>query len=149
MAAGADFGWNQVSAERSTYNELLGAGKFRLIKDRAIRDLIQSYYTFYEDATNRVEERETEYPDLTYKLVPRQIRFSGLEFVTDSEVMENLAGDQLWPLAENAKQSISTDLLISELNFARFINATALNLSEKAEALIGALKIYQQEIKSS
>ena len=70
VISGADFGWNQGLARRATYDNLLGSGKLAIIEDSNIRSLIADYYRYYQDSHNRIDERETEYPALSYQLVP-------------------------------------------------------------------------------
>ena len=68
---GAQYGWNQYGTRRTTFDELLGSGAFSLIRGTELRESISSYYTAHLTAQNRIDERETEYPHISYRLVPR------------------------------------------------------------------------------
>ena len=52
---GANRGWNQTEARRTTFNELLGSGKFILIRDAEIRVKIADYYDLDEGAHQRID----------------------------------------------------------------------------------------------
>ena len=71
VVVGANYGWNQAAAIRATYDDLLSSGNFGRINNHRLRVLITDYYNQFDDGGRRIEERETEYPNLTYKLIPR------------------------------------------------------------------------------
>lgn len=48
IVIGANFGWNQSKVERSTFDQLLGSGEFRVIENAELRRIIANYYTDWE-----------------------------------------------------------------------------------------------------
>ncbi len=106
------YGWNQARARRTTLDEVLGSGKFGLIRDAALRVKISEYYDFDLSVSNRINERETEYPSLAYRLVPRS---------TEGEVETNLSDAQKQRLVDRIFDSPLQDHVVGEINFSRFV----------------------------
>ena len=148
IIGGADFGWNQGLARRSTYDNLLESGKLGIIADSSIRAQISDYYRYYQDSHNRIDERETHYPALSYQLVPRSISTTQNQGVVwELEVESNLSDSQLNELVELVQKSTIRDHVIAELNLARFIRGIELNLQGRAESLTSLLQEYQTSIQ--
>ena len=105
------YGWNQARARRTTLDEVLGSGKFGLIRDAAMRVKISEYYDFDLTVNNRINERETEYPSLAYRLVPRS---------TEDEVEKNLSDAQKQRVVDRIFDSPLRDHVVGEINFSRF-----------------------------
>jgi len=148
IIVGADFGWNQGLAERATYDDLLGSGKLGIIEDPNIRFRIATYYGDFEDSHNRIEERETAYPDLSYQLVPRGI--SNIErpgLVLERELESSLSEAQLNELVAMAQASPIKDYVTAEINLARFIHAVSLDLQGQALSLTQLLEDYRTAIQ--
>ena len=55
---GANYGWNQGRANRATYDDLLGSGKFGIIGDQEVRLLIADYYQQFELPTTTKNMRK-------------------------------------------------------------------------------------------
>ena len=148
IIGGADFGWNQGLAQRSTYDNLLESGKLGIIADSNIRSQISDYYRYYQDSHNRIDERETDYPELSYQLVPRRISTGPNEGVVwELEVESSLSDTQLNGLVELVQDSSIRDHVTAELNLARFIRGIELDLQGRAVSLIGLLEEYQTSIQ--
>ena len=71
VVASSIYRWNEPPTNRSTLDDLLGPGRFGIIKESGIRSKISKYYTRYEQQAKRMHERETEYPNLIYQLILR------------------------------------------------------------------------------
>ncbi len=148
IIGGADFGWNQGLARRSTYDNLLESGKLGIIADSSMRSQISDYYRYYQDSHNRIDERETDYPGLSYQLVPRRISYSQNEGVVwEREVESGLSDTQLKELVELVQDSSIRDHVTAELNLARFIRGIELDLQGRAVSLISLLEEYQKSIQ--
>lgn len=148
VISGADFGWNQGLARRATYDNLLGSGKLAIIEDSNIRSLIADYYRYYQDSHNRIDERETEYPALSYRLVPRASRMAQNEgAVWEREVESGLSDTQLAEIVASVRASGIRDHVIAELNLARFISEIELDLQGRAESVISDLEQYQKSLR--
>ena len=148
IIAGADFGWNQGLARRATYDNLLGSGKLGIIADSDIRSQIADYYRYYQDSHNRIDERESEYPALSYQLVPRRSRPSKNEGVVwEREIEPGLSDTQLAEFVALVRASSIQDHVIAELNLARFIREIELDLQGRAESVISDLEEYQESLQ--
>lgn len=148
IITGADFGWNQGLARRATYDNLLGSGKLGIIADSNIRSQIADYYRYYQDSHNRIDERETEYPALSYQLVPRQSRPSKNEGVVwEREIESGLSETQVAEFVALVRASSIREHVIAELNLARFIREIELDLQGRAESVISHLEEYQKSLQ--
>ena len=148
IIVGADFGWNQGFAKRPTYDNLTASGQLGIIQNADVRDKITNYYRLYEDEHIRIEERETEYPALSYQLVPRR----GLSELNDGITLErtldpNLSEQQKRDLVDLIRSSLISNHVTAELNLARFIREVELTLQWQAKALTAELEDYLGQIK--
>ena len=132
------YGWNQARARRTTLDEVLGSGKFGLIRDAALRVKISEYYDFDLSVSNRINERETEYPSLAYRLVPRS---------TEGEVETNLSDAQKQRLVERIFDSPLRDHVVGEINFSRFVNERLTFWKALCLELIDELEAYRIAIE--
>ncbi len=135
---GAQYGWNQYGTRRTTFDELLGSGAFSLVRDTELRESISSYYAAYLRAQNRIDERETEYPHLSYRLVPRYNEF---------ELEPDLSEAHLERLVNGVFGSPLREHVISEINLARFIGTRFEELRQAALALLSELETYSSSIE--
>ena len=141
---GANYGWNQAPANRATYDDLGGSGRLSVISDHNIRIRISAYYTEFESRGNRIEERETEYPGMTYKLIPRATRIDGgLSILT---VEPNLPPDRMEEIHSNIIDSDFDMLVTAEQNFGRFLMNRSLVTLEQARKLRTTLVEYLDTI---
>jgi hypothetical protein len=133
-----------MTAQRTTFNELQGAGKFALILDSSLREAIGAYYDFDADSHQRINERETEYPQISYRLVPRvnegllEARRGGnleTEPDADSEEAQRLVG--------NIFDSELADHVTAEINFAQFVRNIAYRMRDRCTSLIAQLEAYR------
>ena len=144
IVIGANFGWNQARAKSATYDGLVGSGRFSVISDHNIRTSIDAYYTVFEGRGNRIEERETEYPGMTYKLIPRATRdYGDLSILT---VEPNLPPDRVEEIHKNIRDSDFDMLVTAEQNFGRFLMEMSLGLLERAKKLRMTLVEYLETL---
>ena len=147
VVVGANYGWNQGSSLRSTFEDLLGSGSLRIIADAEIRLQIAEYYDEYDSEHVRIDERETEFPHISYQIVPRApatVRFSDVtEFRFDADFGDEFLNERL----KIARDPSFMNHVIAELNLARFIRSVTLNLQDRGEVLRNRLEEYQEEIK--
>ena len=139
---GANYGWNQNSVNRATYDDLLGSGKFSLIDDHRIRVLISGYYDNFEGGRGRIEERETEYPNLTYKLIPRAMPDRDDGVVGERSIQTNLPPDRIEKIYQNMLDSDLEALTTAEANFGKFLTAMSFDQLEQARTLRTELDDY-------
>ena len=116
---------------------MLTSGRFSLVRDTAVRVRISDYYSFEENSNRRIEERETDYPDLTYALVPR-----AQEFVLSAELSE----EQLERLRDRVMNSELPDHVVGELNFSGFLKEQYELWRSRCVELIDELESYRQTI---
>ena len=136
---GANYGWNQAGMQRATYDELIGSGKFNLIEHTDLRWKITEYYELYEESWIRIAERETEYPHLSYRLVPRRDEF---------DLKPNLSGVQLEQLVTKVMESSISDHITAEQNLALFIRKMINMMLPRSRELRDQLEAYGESIDS-
>ena len=134
---GANYGWNQHIARRVTFDALLGSGKFGLIRAADLRVTIAEYYALDDSVHNRIDERETRYPHVSYQLVPR---------VNEFELEPNLSEDELQRLVAGVLASSLRDHVIAEMNFARFTHERFIALQTACRGLIERLQTYRDSM---
>ncbi len=142
IVIGANYGWNQETANRATYDDLLGSGNFGLINDHRTRVLISDYYDNFEGGGNRIEERETKYPNLTYELIPRATTARDEGTVWERSVERNLPPDRIERIYQDILGSDLEASTTAEANFGKFVTAMALSQLEKAKMLRTTLNNY-------
>jgi hypothetical protein len=133
----ASYGWNQGTPRRTTFDEVLASGRFSLIRDTATRVRIADYYEWNLNRENRIEERETDYPNLSYRLVPR---------VTEFELATDLSDAQLEELINIVLSSPLPEHVAGEMNFTRFLSEQFTEWREFSLALIDELEFYRSTI---
>jgi hypothetical protein len=147
VVVGANYGWNQGRTQRSTFSDLLGSGSLRIIADAEIRVLIAEYYDQYDGEHTRIDERETEFPHISYQIVPRSpttVRFSSVsELRYDADLSDEFLNERL----KVAQEPSFMNHVIAELNLARFIRGITFDLQDRAVVLRNRLEEYQEEIK--
>jgi len=147
LIIGANYGWNQGSAQRATFNDLLGSGRLGVIANPDVRALIVNYYEAYETEHIRIDERETAYPHISYQLVPRSDTLTQQAGVVELQVESGLSDEYLNERVKAAQESSIRNHVIAELNLARFIRGVTVDLEANARELISRLKEYQTEIE--
>jgi hypothetical protein len=149
VISGADFGWNQGGANRTTYNDLLGAGKVSIIRDSELRLLISTYYEYIASEGPRMDERETAYPGLSYQLVPRQrVGPATIDFLVEERALEQgLSEDALRSIVDDVVKSPIGLHVTAEINLARFIRSITLDSKKRALELLEALEAYQRALE--
>jgi hypothetical protein len=145
IVIGANYGWNQEQARRTTFNELLAAGKFGLIRDAQLRVKIAEYYKRDTNYHQRIDERETDYPHISFQLVPRINEGVGGGDV-DVVVLESKSAD-LEQIVDDIFSSPLRNHVTAELNLARFIRYAGGRLQKSCTDLLDELEAYRETIK--
>lgn len=143
VIVGANFGWNQGLASRATYDDLISSGKLAIIEEPEVRLAIAAYYDHYDDEHRRIEERETRYPDLSYRLVPRQIDTRDDLTVFESGPQAGLSEQRISHLVSQVLVSPLRDYVTAEINLALFIQSITKAMQVRAQLLIDQLDEYQ------
>ena len=162
IVIGANFGWNQGHAQSTSFDEVVGSGRFSLVRDSALRMKISTYYKDWLEYGYRADERETGFPRLSYTLVPRKFvsdflssttpRGSGDGVTTAGGQVGILLFDPDTPVDEIdtlADKAFATDLaglVIAELNFARFVQGMMADIKRDAIELKSVLEDYRSSL---
>jgi len=147
IVVGANFGWNQGSVARATYDDLLSSGRLGIIRNPAIRFAISGFYDTYDDEHRRIDERETRYPALSYGLVPRAPFVDESLQARETAVAADMTDEQVAELVRRALNSPIRDEITAEINFARFVRTVTVSMKARAEALAASLLAYQDTIR--
>ena len=102
VSFGASYGWHQRRAIRSTYNDLIGAGKLGIIENSHVRTSISNYYTNHFQQEERIASRESNYPQVISHLIIIHPGTGG-----DSEVESELSEEQLDKLIRNILDTLT------------------------------------------
>jgi hypothetical protein len=140
IVTGANFGWNQVRPNDTTYQEVLSSGKLSLIRRSELRSAISLYYFDFTNMFNRADERETMFPHLSYQLVPRH---SELGSEALREVDQSLTTDETTRLVDDALRSSLAHYVIGEMNLAKFILRLSNGVQQRCEELIAKIENYR------
>jgi len=149
VIGGADWGWNQVAGLRTTYSELLSAGQSSLIQNSDLRVRIAEYYGAMEDRFRRIDERETEFPASSYRLVPRANEGITVDDYGDQDrptLAEGLSSSEIEQIVSRVLASDIGDHVDAEINLAQFIRNTGAVLARDCKALIAALRAYRSSL---
>ncbi len=138
---GADYGWNQNRPITATYEEALSSGKFRLIRDADLRSEISRYYFEFTDLFNRADARETEFPHLSYQLVPRNRTSNVRQVLLDIDT--GLSSTEMAGLIDRALASPIREYVTAEVNLAIFILYLSADISQQGESLISRIEAYR------
>jgi hypothetical protein len=112
---------------------LLGSGKLGLIRNADVRTAVVEYFEKEKGTSDRIDERETRYPHISYQLVPRANEF---------ELDPSLAEEQIELLAAGVFESTLWQHVIGEINLARFVRERFAELQSKRANLEMALQAY-------
>ncbi len=134
VVRGSYYGWAQHRATRNTYDLLLATGKFSLIRNENLQLKISEYYSLASTSHTQINDRETQYPHISYQLAPRQNSRAREELDTQ------LTEDQISLLVAQAFDSSLRDHAIAEVNLARFTRARFLELLENCRILIAKIQ---------
>ncbi len=136
LADASDFGWNAGPlAETATYEELLSSGKLGLIGEPTLRMSIISYYRRAEGEDRRINARRTEYPSISYRVVPNSRESLASQFGD----VERVAVEDAASVIAAVRASELSDHVLAETNRALFIHAVVTSLRAQAVALLEAI----------
>ncbi len=138
LTAAANFGWNVGPlAGTATFEDLRSSGRLGLIRDQNLRGEIIEYYETAEGEDRRMEARETQYPHISYQLVP----FSR----GPSNEDEYARAEDVDVLLDAIRSSELPRHILAEANRARFIRGSIIDLRQRAVEL---LKSITDELRS-
>jgi hypothetical protein len=132
VTAGSGMGWNQPFNSRSTFDDLTASGSLDVLRDASLRVQLAAYYALEADSHERMGLRRTRYPEIAYRLVPRE-----------NEVLPDPSLDRR-EVAETVRAIVASDLrdeITAELNLARFISelfGDGLNASRQLHSAVAS-----------
>ncbi len=138
VAGSARYGWNQARARRTTFDDVLASGRLSFIRETGVRVNISEYYSFDESMFGRIDERETNYPSLSYGLVPR---------VREWELAEGLDHEEMELLVAKILESSLPDAIVGEINFTQFLEERFVSWRSFCLTLTEELESYRQTIQ--
>ncbi len=136
---GQGYGWGQDRAIQATFNELMGAGDYRLIRNPDLRAEISQYYFFRIIEGERMNARESGFPHIVYRLIPYSVRDPESATYFGSPDTEELV-----------KRIFSADVegeLLGEMNYAYFTRRDFSVIRRVAESLSESLKSELQALE--
>jgi len=139
---GAGLGWNQPGTQDITFREVVSSGKFGLIQSTILRDSISSYYFSFDNASKRIDARETEFPRLSYQLIPRSRETGGGTVLLSPA--DDISGAEARQLTQDLMASPIRNYVIAELNFAIFLTTVMSDLQDRNQALTKKIEAYRE-----
>lgn len=144
---GANYGWNQFDAKHTTYAGILGSGKFSLIQSADIRVKVADYFDTRTGNTRRIDERETQFPHMSYRLVLRENEGSYSSDDGGPRLDSSLSSAEIEQLVARVFASPIKGHIDAEINLARFILNRGLVMQSLCRQLIDQLEIYRDAIR--
>jgi hypothetical protein len=144
---GANYGWDQGTAQRATFTDILGSGRLGIISNSDVRTLIINYYQANASEHLRIDARETAYPHVSYQIAPRSGTSMQHGTVVELLVEPGLSDEFLNERVKAAQELSIKNHVIAEINLARFIRGVTIGLRIKARGLINRIKEYQAQIE--
>lgn len=141
---GAAMGWNQPGSQNQTFQEIVASGKFGFIRSSILRDNISSYYFIFDNTTLRVDERETEFPRLSYQLIPRSDETGGS--IALLSPAEDISIAEARQLTQKILASPIRDYVIAEMNFGIFLATVMAGLQNRNQALTKKIEAYRESL---
>lgn len=141
---GAGLGWNQPGVQNLTFREVISSGKFSLVRSTILRDNISSYYFTFDNTSSRINARETEFPRLSYQLIPRSDETGGS--IALLSPADDISGAEARQLTQNIVSSPIRNYVIGELNFAIFLSTVMSNLQDRNQALTKKIEAYRESL---
>ena len=147
IVIGANYGWNQASARSRTFDEILSTGNFALVREIELRGTISDYYSSFDDLYTRADARETNYPHISYRLIPRSRESDSEGALRDAEKAD-IAGERNDQLVRNVLSSEIRDYVIAEKNLARFILRRTTEVLEDHHELVVHIQAYRESLEN-
>lgn len=147
VVIGANYGWNQASARSRTFEEIQFSGKFGLIRETELRGAISDYYSLFSTLFIRTDARETDYPHISYRLIPRSRESDSAGALLDAEQAE-IAGGEISKLVESVLASEIRDYVIAEKNLARFILRRSADVLARHQSLVAQIQEYRDALEN-
>lgn len=142
---GANYGWNQTEPRDTTYEEILSSGKFGLIRNATLRGAISDYQGLFNNLYIRADARETEFPHISYRLIPRSRESDRAGGVLGAE--KEISNEEIEQLVDTALSSEIRDYVIAERNLARFILRQSVEVLEQHSALTEQIQGYRESLE--
>jgi hypothetical protein len=147
VVIGANYGWNQMSPRSRTFEEILSSGKFGLIRDADLRNAISGYYGTFNASLARADARETEYPHISYRLIPRSRESDREGALLDAE-LAGVDNESIKKTVDAVLNSEIGDYVIAERNLALFLLRTTADVMEQHQALVIQIQGYRQSLEN-
>lgn len=141
---GAGMGWNQPGSQNLTFQEIVASGKFSLIRSSILRDNISYYYFMFDNTTLRIDERETEFPKLSYQLIPRSGETGGS--IALLSPADDISVTEARKLTQDIVASPIRNYVIAELNFGIFLATVMGDLHDRNQALSKKIEAYRASL---
>lgn len=141
---GAGMGWNQPGSQNLAFQEIIASGKFGLIRSSILRDNISSYYYMFDNTTLRIDERETEFPRLSYQLIPRSDKTGGS--IALLSPADDISVAEARKLTQDILASPIRNYVIAESNFGIFLATVMSDLQDRNQALTKKIEAYRASL---
>ena len=145
IVRGARMGWNQPTAQTNTIDELRSSGNLGIIRSQELRDVIAKYYKGFESMTLRALARESDFPAISFQLVPRvdiKEDFGSPRLGSD----ESMSDQEVELVVENVMASPLLNHVTAEINLAIFVQAAGTATRSTNEKLRVAIESYQDAL---
>ena len=146
LVDGAYLGWAQGRIVNQTYADLKESGNLGIIKDSDIRNKISRHYRNFLGILNRLDERETSYPNITFQYIPRAMDIG--PYLKDTKISADLTDEELDEVARLIFESGIEDHITGEMNLGLYTKEFYQFITDEANELIQVLKDYQEEIQN-
>ncbi len=140
VVIGANYGWNQNQPRGSTFQEILSSGKFGLVRNAELRRLIADHHSLFSSLYIRADARETEFPQISYKVMPRSRESDRAGIVLGPD--RQLSDEDVERLVDKVLASQLPEYVVAEKNLARFILRMTADVREKNQLLIARIQEY-------
>lgn len=137
LTAAANFGWNVGPlVGTATFEDLRSSGRIGLIRDSGLRSQIIEYYETAEGEDRRMQARRTEYPHISYQLVPFARDFEPGSSTDD----EFASSDDVEALLGRIRDSELPRHILAETNRAHFVRGSVSELRQDAFELLDSIE---------
>ncbi len=145
IVTGANYGWNQSQARTSTYREILSSGKFGLIRNASLRSAISNYQNEFSNSYVRADARESEFPRISYHLIPRSTENDRKGILG---AKNEIANEEMRHLVDLVLASEIRDYVTAETNLAKFILRQTVDLRNQRNALVDEIRVYRESLEN-
>ncbi len=141
VVVGANYGWNQAEPRGSTFQEVLSSGKFGLVRNANLRSSIADYHSLFQSLYVRSDARETEFPHISYQLVPRSHESDRIGILLSPK--SDLSESEIRILADGVLESPLRKYVVAEINLAKFIQRLTVEVQRQHGELVNMIESYR------